>query len=235
VQNAESIINAFESLSDDVSKMCFVETMAFRLGLNTNYGNFHHADDQYFNELTLGVLMDRAVNYVDAGAYNGDTYLQLSSLVDVRSAYLFEPDIKNYKELINNSRATKRSVHCIPMGLSDKHQILSFNSGEGEGGAISSQGNSHITVVSLDEMLHKQKVDFIKMDIEGAEKKALAGAAHIINESRPVLAVSLYHCPEDLWLLPLALKQICHGYQFYIRQHYFNTFESVLYAIPILK
>jgi FkbM family methyltransferase len=235
MKNTEPIFDAFESLCDDVSKTCFLEIMAFRLGLNINYGDFCHADNQYFNELTLDALTDRAVNYVDAGAYNGDTYLELCSLADVRLAYLFEPDVKNYKELVINSRAAERAVYCIPAGLSDKHEVLNFNSGEGEGGAIASEGKSHITVMSLDEFFQKQKVDFIKMDIEGAEKKALTGAANLINDSCPVIAVSLYHCPGDLWELPLTLKKICNNYRFYIRQHYFNTFESVLYAIPILK
>lgn len=233
IENIDYISDAFECLADDVSKTCFLEILAFRLGLNTKYGDFCHADNQYFNELTLGALEGRTVNYVDAGAYNGDTYLELCSLMDVDLAYLFEPDVGNYKELVSNSQAGKGSVYCIPVGLSDKHAILNFNSGEGEGASISSVGNSYVTVVSLDELLHKQKVDLIKMDIEGAEKKALVGAVNLINDSRPVLAISLYHSPEDLWNLPLTLKKICHNYRFYIRQHYFNTFESVLYAIPI--
>ena len=78
----------------------------------------------------------------------------------------------------------------------------------------------------------QEKVDFIKLDVEGAEKKALDGAKQLIVRSRPVLAISLYHQPQDLWELPLFLSTICENYKFYIRQHYANSFDSVLYAVP---
>jgi hypothetical protein len=35
-----------------------------------------------------------------------------------------------------------------------------------------------------------------------------------------------------LWELPLALADLCDDYRFYVRQHYFNSFDSVLYAVP---
>ena len=38
-----------------------------------------------------------------------------------------------------------------------------------------------------------ERVDFIKMDIEGAEPKALIGAERTIREHRPQLAISVYH------------------------------------------
>jgi len=75
-------------------------------------------------------------------------------------------------------------------------------------------------------------VDFIKLDIEGFEKKALQGAAMLIKRCRPVLALSLYHKPADLWELPTLLFDLCANYNYYVRQHGCNSFECILYAIP---
>ena len=81
-------------------------------------------------------------------------------------------------------------------------------------------------------MLPGHHVDFIKLDVEGAEIAALRGGAELILRSRPILAVSLYHRPEDVWEIPELLMDMCTHYRFYLRQHLFNSFESVLYAIP---
>lgn len=118
------------------------------------------------------------------------------------------------------------------MGLSNTYGILSFNVGHGEGASITANGTSYIAVASLDELLQGHSVDFIKIDLEGTELQVLNGARGLIERARPVLALSLYHRPKDLWELPLALKAMCDGYRLYIRQHYFNSFERVLYAVP---
>ncbi len=75
-----------------------------------------------------------------------------------------------------------------------------------------------------------RKVDFIKMDIEGAELDAIAGAEGIIREFKPRLAISAYHRPEDFWLIPARLKAINPDYQLYFGHHSPVQWESVFYA-----
>lgn len=38
--------------------------------------------------------------------------------------------------------------------------------------------------------------------------------------------------PEDIWSLCLYLKKILPKHNFFMRQHYFNSFDLVLYAVP---
>lgn len=121
---------------------------------------------------------------------------------------------------------------CLPLALADQYRILSFNAGNGEGGAVSEKGSVHIAAAALDEILSGQHIDFIKLDVEGSEISALRGAENIIKNSRPILTVSLYHRAEDIWEIPAQILDLCVNYSFYIRQHYGNSFDSVLYAIP---
>ncbi len=51
--------------------------------------------------------------------------------------------------------------------------------------------------LSLDTLFGKQKIDFIKMDIEGAEKKALQGARRLVDRCVPGIAVCTYHNQGD--------------------------------------
>ena len=219
-------------LSDSTSQACLRDIVRFRLGLNHAYGGFRHEEPQYFNQLTLAADTQKPIHFVDGGAYNGDTLLELANLRPIERAYLFEPDAENFKALQQNLRNQAIAAHCLPVALSDGYQILSFNAGVGEAGTISANGTVHIAAMALDDLLHNQVTDFIKLDVEGGEIAALNGAARLISRSRPVLAISLYHRPQDLWEIPELLRELCHDYRFYLRQHYFNSFDSVLYAVP---
>jgi FkbM family methyltransferase len=226
-----AIKQTYDLLADDVSKKCLLDILSFRLGLNTNYASFSHSENQYFNQLTLPLLKDKEVLYVDCGAYNGDTLSEISKEVDISEAWLFEPDAKNFSDLVKNVKEMKINATSIPCGVSDKYDILTFNGG-GEGGAISESGSQRIVTVALDQILPVNKIDFLKLDIEGAEAPALRGGKELIKRSRPVIALSLYHLPKDPWELPALLQELCQDYSYFIRQHYFNSFDSVLYAVP---
>ena len=232
LEQIDALAEALNCMDDIVSQRCMIDIAAFRLGLNTVYASFQHSENQYFNALTLTELQGKALRFVDGGAYNGDTYLELCGMTDVETAYLFEPDVVNFAHLTRHVAQTGRKARCLPLGLADSYRILRFNAGSGEGAAISETGTAHIAVTALDDVLHGHAVDFIKLDVEGAELQALRGAHKLIQRSRPVLALSLYHCPQDLWELPLACADLCEDYRFHVRQHYFNSFDSVLYAVP---
>jgi hypothetical protein len=46
------------------------------------------------------------------------------------------------------------------------------------------------------------------------------------------LAVSVHHRPRDLWEPMLQVDRMGLDYQFHLRSRAFNSFETVLYAIP---
>lgn len=218
-------------LADDTSRRLLYRTTAFRLGLDTPFSTYLSTEQRYFNPLTLTT---KPITYVDCGAYTGDTYADLLAEpgADCRRAYLLEPDPANYRKLVANVSSTSPEVICLPLAAAEDYCILSFNSGDGEASAVSQNGDVHIAATGLDQLLPNERVDIIKLDVEGSEAPVLRGARHIITRWRPSLLVSLYHNPQDLWELPELLFEICDNYDFYIRQHQFNTFDSVLYAIP---
>lgn len=232
LDNLAAIERTFLSLADDESRKCLLQICAFRLGRNLGYASFSHDEPQYFNALTLESLAGKPVDYVDGGAYNGDTFHELANLVDVGNAWLFEPDPENFAALATAVRRMSTRSVCLPLAVADAYRILSFSGGNGEGGTISDDGTVRIAAVALDDVLPTQRVNFIKLDVEGAEIQALRGAAQLIQRSRPVLAISLYHRSQDIWEIPEQLAALCPDYRFYIRQHYYNSFDSVLYAIP---
>ena len=87
--------------------------------------------------------------------------------------------------------------------------------------------------VALDDLVadrHLGRVDFLKLDIEGAEPAALAGATHTLTGSRPRLALAAYHDIEHLWQLPLMIDALGLGYRFALGHFTMHDEETVLYA-----
>jgi FkbM family methyltransferase len=68
------------------------------------------------------------------------------------------------------------------------------------------------TIDKLVEELKLERVDFVKMDIEGAEPRALAGARQTLARFRPRLALSVYHSPTDKITIPQAVAAGWNGY-----------------------
>ncbi|MBN9367055.1 MAG: FkbM family methyltransferase [Comamonadaceae bacterium] len=234
----DRIASVAQKLADAESVQVLFRICAFRLGLDMGFASFLSLEKQYFNALTLPPLQGKAITYVDCGAYIGDTHGELLDQpgISCAQAFLLEPDPDNYAQLVRHAARSGASAVCLPLAAADSHGTLAFTTGQGEACALQQgmegSATESITVAALDQILPNTSVHLLKLDIEGAEAQALRGARHLIQRNRPILAVSLYHNPQDLWELPELLFTLCPDYRFHIRQHGFNSFDTVLYAVP---
>ncbi|MDR0409176.1 MAG: FkbM family methyltransferase [Spirochaetaceae bacterium] len=67
-----------------------------------------------------------------------------------------------------------------------------------------------IEIITLDKFVHEQglkRLDFIKADIEGAERDMLKGAKETLREFAPRLALCTYHLPDDPEVLEALIKE----------------------------
>jgi hypothetical protein len=88
--------------------------------------------------------------------------------------------------------------------------------------------------VTIDDFVaknHISHVDFIKLDIEGSELKALEGGRKTIKEMVPSMAISVYHQPDHMYEIILYLAKINSGYNFYLYHHSAGLWETCLYAV----
>ena len=72
------------------------------------------------------------------------------------------------------------------------------------------------------------RVDYIKLDIEGAELDMLHGAAKTISRWKPKMAISAYHKPEDLWTLANYVKSLRSDYEFKFRHYKIDATDYTL-------
>jgi len=226
------VLTAFELMSDNHSLNIFFKT--FRA---------HALDDWKLPKQSNGMTqyIDVEVpfrykyrNFVDCGAFTGDTFKDLIKHHSIDNYIGLEPVIENFSKLSSNCDIYHDKVGKIilfPLGVSNTNGFLQFNSQEDLGSSrVDKKGKISIQVVRLDDLLKNYNNLMIKMDIEGSEIEALNGARRIITETQPDLAISIYHRISDLWRIPLILKNWVPSYQFYLRNHGCCTAETVLYC-----
>lgn len=240
-KDTKMIINKFISvidiLEDDESKRILTRLIE---EWNTNEYTYGKLDDIYTeNQYFCNDIVNLSNNevFVDGGAYNGDTVKEFltSCNYEFDKLLLFELNRKNYDQLVINTNLYESNISSkiksFNLGLSDKEKEV-YYSDEDEGSSISQHGTIKSKVTNIDNILKDEDVTFIKMDIEGAELEALIGAQNTIKRCTPKLAICLYHKPQDLWQIPLFIKDIEPSYKIYIRHHTDLLNETVCYAIP---
>ena len=156
---------------------------------------------------------------INAGSNLGEFAIYCARL-GAKKVYAFEPVTETFKILekqieINN---LKGKVIPIKMALGDRNENLKINfnrAGDGDAHISGELGaNSEIIkVIKLDDFIKKEKVDFIKMDVEGYEENVLMGASKIIKKDKPILSFSAYHKPTDKKRLPIVVREIRSDYK----------------------
>lgn len=111
---------------------------------------------------------------IDAGGAEG--FFTLSLIDRIEKSYIIECDEEWVEALKKTFAKNKDKVVIVPNYLSDSCQGLN---------------------ITIDELLHGECVDLIKMDIEGFELKALQGGENTINKYMPMMLICVYHYQEE--------------------------------------
>ena len=228
--NYPKLMRLYDSLADDASRRVMIDVWRYRLsGDIQSLANYaFRPGDQYFEDF---LKVGEGQIFVDVGAFDGDTTEGFCTRYpDYEKVYVFEPSKSNI------SKAKERLHHFsrlefIQEGVSDAAGVLRFNSDAGSASNITAAGGSSIDVTTLDLKIHG-RVTFVKMDIEGWELKALAGARGHIEKDRPVLAVAAYHIPSHFWEIFELVTALTTDYAIYLRHYSESWTETVMYFIP---
>ena len=179
------------------------------------------------------VKLSEHESFVDIGAYNGDTVLDFTARTrgQFDAVYSFEVDAINFKLLEDQvgKMPARDRIRVFNLGIWDAECDIPYSIGNSQSTIGRGEGHGH--VVPLDDVLQHEPVSFIKMDIEGAEPRALRGARHIIATQAPKLAICIYHDFQNLWEIPLYIKSLLPAYRIYLRHHTNLEYETVCYAV----
>lgn len=236
-ENREKFTETFNLFEDELSRKTMANVLKVRISENYRYNLDTYEPNTYFNDLTKPALQNRGGGrFVDCGAFIGDTVEKFINWYGdgYEKIFALEPDSANFETLKKFIQEKNyKNVEPLNLGVWNEKTTLTFSDGNGQGSSISIQGNIKVNVDTIDNIAGGERIDLIKMDIEGSELNALKGAAETIKKYSPVLAICAYHKHEDLITLPQFIKNLNPNYKFYLRNHkWYADVDYVLYAIP---
>ncbi|MBQ4404871.1 MAG: FkbM family methyltransferase [Selenomonadaceae bacterium] len=204
----------YESLIDEESKKVFC---GYWLGNITNrIGDIVFANTPHY--ICAGFIPEREAIVIDGGLCDGGTALRFSKMG--YKVYGFEADKTNY---ITARKVGEENNFVVEnFGLGAYNHTAKFSHYQNPGASrIDPNGSSTAQIITLDSYVREKNlshVDFIKLDVEGAELDVLKGAATTIARFKPILALSAYHKWDDFWTLMNFVKSLRSDYEFGMRQ-----------------
>lgn len=226
--------------ADTASRELYIDMLRFRLTGKMQYLDRTAPLGDQAAEL---LRCDEVKNIIDCGAYKGDTAeIFRNCFANAENIVAMEPDPSTFRKLsaycdeINS--ATTGSPKMIPLqsavGDCDKTEEFLCTGSRGSGRRGSGRVKATLTEVRrIDTVAADMTVDLIKMDVEGDEEAALRGAENTILRDNCALAISVYHKTDDLYKLPLMIRDKYPDHRLYLRrENCVPAWDITLWAVP---
>jgi FkbM family methyltransferase len=204
------------------------------------YTTFVH--QQYRCETAEGAIECVAGDIaVDAGGCYGDTALYFAHKAGpqgrVESFEFLPVNVGVFRRnlQLNPELASRIRLHENPVYSESGRELFVLENGPGTRVVDSTDDPTAFVVrtLKIDDLVTSgglPRIDFIKMDIEGAELEALKGCEAVLRQFKPKLAVTVYHDFKDFWTIPRFLDGLGLGYRFFLRHFTIHEEETVLFA-----
>lgn len=220
-----------------------LKTWAYKthgIGIESCFRNYNVHYTEFVNKDAVKVIFY-------GGYFDGAQALSFPrQFKNLEVVYVFEPMYEKFKNKVYDKFIKKTGLYkIIEKGLYDKEAEVMYEENLNCGGSSRIASNPastskdcnylNISTTSIDCFKKENKIskiDFIKMDIEGAELPALKGGINTIITDRPQLAISIYHSFSDFINIPIWMYENLKDYTFRLGHYHSITSETVIYAIP---
>ena len=195
-------------------------------------------NDELDKQEALTKFLSRDSTIFDVGAHAGFFTLAFSRLAPNGKVFAFEPLAENTSNLIDHINLNGcKNVTIYQAAVTDQTGFTGFRlDSSSMMGNVDTDGSYRVATISLDSLVTDYDIpipNLIKMDIEGAESSALAGARHIMSQQKTVIFLAL-HGDEQ--------QSLCHAI---LRENRYECYElngspisesdplpSEIYALP---
>ncbi len=192
------------------------------------------------------VAVESGDTVLDIGGCWGDTALYFAHKVGENGkVYSFEfiPDnIKLFAINTSFNPTLVSQIELVPNPISNISGQTIYFKDNGPGSSVAfepfEEQTGTTTTISIDDFVKSNNIntiDFIKMDIEGAEPLALEGAIETIKRFRPKLAIAIYHSMNDFVTIPNWILNLDLDYEIFIGHYTIHAEETVCFAKPRIK
>src|SRR5574344_775665 len=234
----KAINQAFKAMHTLKSKTIFAEKLKSIITGRSGYLK-NNNEPEYFPNIK-SALPQKGDTIIDVGI--SEWYPELTKYSEIAGengkVLAFEASSIEFAKIEKTLDKKKyNNIELINLGLWDKEETLKISNDIGGSSVIFDYLNktTDCKLVKLDDYVNEHninKVDYIKMDIEGAEPKALQGAEETIKRFRPTMAICIYHDPSHLFELINYINSLYLYYNFHLCHHSTYFPETVMYAVP---
>ncbi len=221
-------------LCDERSKEIFRDAVNFRLSGKYRYllngsGNVTALREVFAGENIRTIL--------DGGAFKGDSAADFIAAFAPEKIIAVEADARTCGKLaLYAENVTDCEVIPVNAALWDENTEMTYVSSASRGSGESGRNRraKEVTVLcrTVDDIAGETPVDLIKLDVEGAEARALRGAEGVIGRDKPNLAVSLYHRTDDIMELIERVHELLPRHRLMLRRADCIPFwDLTLYAL----
>ncbi len=178
---------------------------------------------------------------LDAGGCWGDTALYFANLVgpqgrvftfefDPRNLAIMQANLALNPELAARIEVVERALwnrSGETLEFAPAGRMTNIGTEDLAGGAL------QVETLAVDDFVEQRglkRVDYIKMDVEGAELDVIAGARNTLAALAPKLGIAAYHRDDDLVRIPAAVGELNPAYRYYVDSFSPLEDETVLFA-----
>lgn len=205
-----------------------------------------------YRDLSVGAFPRPGDVALDVGGCWGDTALWLAHHVGEQGAvHTFEPTPRNRALLqrnldLNPELSPRVTVWEDPLAPTAGESVWvrdSVSAGAQMQGELPADDDPHgresveLRTETIDALVARgelPRVDFLKIDVEGADVGVLEGAAQTLQEQRPKLALACYHKPDDLVRFPDLVDSLGLAYRWYLQCSTMTPVDTVLFGVPVV-
>lgn len=195
-------------------------------------------DGNKFEYERINPLMDEGPYELNekVSLQEGDVVIDCGSNIGIFSAiashkncksYAFEPSKRIRERYTNKTAKANGNILVCPYALGNKNgtayfkdDMVSMIASKLE--TTGDRSGEEVQITKLDDYVEKNgidRIDFIKADIEGAERDMLKGSRNILRDMAPKLSICTYHLPDDKEVLERIVKEanpkyiVIHAYK----------------------
>lgn len=174
--------------------------------------------------------------FIDGGACCGDstlTFLQYNPLKVI--AFDISPRmVKKFHQVMKKNGVSNSKVQLLQKGLGESRIHISFDDTTIGSTSLFKRGKTQAEIIPLDSCEEiKGTVGLIKFDLEGYGLHAFKGMLETIKRDRPVLALAVYHCGEELFGIKNLLDSMNLDYKIEYKSCSFDHYgELTMFCYP---
>jgi FkbM family methyltransferase len=206
------------------------------------YCTFCARQYEYISTNNQKIRVEQGDIVLDIGACSGDTALYFADRIQGKGlVYSFEfipSNLNILRKNLNLNSELSKLIKVIekPVWSQTGKKLKYIDNGPGSKVTFDDlkEFNGVTDTISIDDFVKENnlsKVDFIKMDIEGAETHALKGATETLLRFKPKLAIAIYHSFDDFVEIPLFLNSLNLNYRLFLGHFTIHSEETILFAI----